>query len=106
MTGRAKFQPDLRGQRGGNADPRTKNTDDQWIPGAHHFHAAADANPEHFQALNFITVAVHPAHHGALPRLEPVQRNLRAMRGIWYHHYHYIVLNRLAFKQANLSLAF
>ena len=80
MVGRADFQPDPRGQRGGQPQPRAENADHERVAGPDDLQPASDADAERLEPLHVVAVGLDAAHDGALPRRQRVQPRFRRRR--------------------------
>jgi len=73
MAGLADFDLHIRRKRGRNAQPRTKNFEDEWVAHFDQFHAAAKAYAERLEALHLLVIDRDLADNGADARREQVQ---------------------------------
>ena len=73
MAGLADFHADARSQLGRQAQPRTKNFQDERIARADEFHAAADTNTKRFEAVRVLVAGLNTAHNGADARRQFIE---------------------------------
>ena len=75
MPGLADSDPDARGERGGQAEPRAKHAENQRIATLDQLDAASHAHAEHLEALRFRVFGFDAPHDGANARRQRVQAN-------------------------------
>ena len=91
MAGLADFHRDARGKFGGQTEARTKNFQDERIPGANQFQPTTNANTERLEPLRVFIVGHDAAHHGADARRQCVQPDERNGLCISCHNLNKIV---------------
>jgi len=83
MAWLANLDADARGERGGQAELRSKYSKDEWIAAPHQLDAAAYTHAEHLEALHFLVVGFDAPHDGTDARRQLVQAS-QGFRGMVY----------------------
>src|SRR5271170_7021681 len=86
MVGFADFEPDARAERGGNAEARAENADDERVAGLDDFDLPPDANAERLKPLDFFAAGLDAADNRARSRRKLVQPRFEEKFGRRRHH--------------------